>query len=203
MKQQYLRLFAFIFGLAFIISGVIFTFTKMYKDAREKKVEEEKVIADEIGDIYKTFFEKENEVNAYRDTLLKDFGDYVTFYANMPKKYDKMAEKIKQYETLITEVEDVSSYLKDKCVEKYSVSEANDKCIAYYINLERTINYYVGDHEYFNSKIKEFNEWIVGENKSVLMNAVKYKELKEFVSEKYTKYVDLNKDGTYLGQNAD
>ena len=95
MKQQYLRLYAFIFGLAFIISGVIFTFTKMYKDDREKKVEEEKVIADEIGDIYKTFFEKENEVNAYRDTLLKDFGDYVTFYANMPKKYDKMAEKIK------------------------------------------------------------------------------------------------------------
>ena len=35
------------------------------------------------------------------------------------------------------------------------------------------------------------------------MNAVKYKELKEFVSEKYTKYVDLNNDGTYLGQNAD
>lgn len=203
MKQQYLRLFAFIFGLAFIISGVIFTFTKMYKDGREKMIADEKVVADEIGDVYKTFFEKESELTTYRDELIKDFNNYVTFYADMPKGYEGMAGKIKQYETLITEIEDVSAYLEDKCTSKYSVSEANDKCIAYYLNLERTINTFIRDNEYFNSKIKEFNEWTVEENKSVLMNAVKYDELEEFKAEKYTKYVDLNKDGTYLGQNAD
>lgn len=203
MKQQYLRLFAFLLGIAFILSGVIFTFTKIYKENREKKIEEEKIVTDEIGDVYKTFFEMENKLTESRDVLMKKFSSYITFYADMPKGYADIKEMVASYETIVTEIEDASSFLAKKCVDKYSVHEANDKCIAYYRNLEMTINTYIGDLEFFNSKIKEFNEWTVEENKSVLMNAIKYDTLEKFESTKYTEYVDLNKDGTYLGQNAD
>ena len=203
MKQQYLRLFAFLLGVAFILSGVIFTFTKIYKENREKKIEEEKIVTDEIGDAYKTFFEMENKLTESRDVLMKKFSSYITFYADMPKGYADIKEMIASYETIVTEIEDASSFLAKKCVDKYSVHEANDKCIAYYRNLEMTINTYIGDLEFFNSKIKEFNEWTAEENKSVLMNAIKYDTLEKFESTKYTEYVDLNKDGTYLGQNAD
>lgn len=203
MKQQYLRLFAFMFGVAFIVSGVIFVFTQMYKDDREKKIAAEQVIADEIGDEYKTFFELESELTAYRDELMKSFSSYVTFYADMPKGYEKIKKAITEYETKIVAISDASAFLEAKCIDKYADSNANDKCIAYYINLEKTINVFVGDLEFFNSKIKEFNDWTEEENKSVLMTAVKYDKLEEFVASKYTDYVDLNHDGTYLGQNAD
>ena len=191
MKQQYLRLFAFLFGISFIVSGVIFVFTQIYKDDREKRIAKEQIIADEIGDEYKTFFELESELTTYRDELIKNFSSYVTFYADMPKGYEKIKEAITEYETKIVAISDASAFLEAKCVDKYADSNANDKCIAYYINLEKTINVYVGDMSFFNSKIKEFNEWTEEENQSVLMTAVKYDKLEEFV------------DGTYLGQNAD
>ena len=135
MKQQYIRLFSFLFGITFIVSGVIFVFVKMYKDDRIRIEAKEKVIADEIGDVYKTFFDMESELTEARDSLMKDFSSYVTFYADMPKGYAGMKEKIEAYETKITEIEDASTFLKKKCEVKYSVSTANDKCIAYYINL--------------------------------------------------------------------
>lgn len=202
MKQQFLRLFSFILGIAFIASGVIFTVVTSYKDDRNKMIEEQEKIADEIGDVYKVFFDMETNLSAYRDEVMKDFANYVTFYSDMPKGYQGIMEKIGEYDNKITEIEDAASYLEAKCVDKYSVLEANDKCIAYYLNRERTINTFVGDTEYFNSKIKEFNDWTEVENASVLAT-VKYEKLEEYVSEKHSKYVDLNNDGTFLGQNAD
>ena len=86
----------------------------------------------------------------------------------MPKGYNKVIENIGKYETIIKEAEDISTYLKEKCNITYSVAEANEKCDLYYKNLEKSINVFVGDLEFFNSKIKEYNEWTVVENKSVI-----------------------------------
>lgn len=202
MKQQYVKLFSIIFGAAFVVSGVIFGVVTAYKSNRNKMIEENNKIADEIGDVYKTFFKMESDLTAYRDEVMKSFSSYITFYADMPKGYKTISESLEKYETMITEIDDASSYLEKKCVDKYSKLEANEKCNMYYLNLERTINTYIGDMEFFNSKIKEFNEWTEEENKSVIATT-KYEKLNEFVSKKYTKYVDLNKDGTYLGQNSD
>ena len=98
------------------------------------------------------------------------------------------------------EVEDISSYLKDNCGERYSVLEANEKCDAYYINLERTINIFVGDVEYLNSRINNYNEWTETENNSAIATQ-HYDKLEEYKAKKYTHYVDLNDDGTVLGMN--
>lgn len=202
MKQQYVRLFSFIIGCTFIVSGVIFMYTKSIKAEKKEKIETETKIADEIGDVYKTFYKKEKTLSKYREKLIDDMSTYFTYYIDMPKGYKSMIDKVAQYEEYVKESEDMTSYLKENCNKKYSVAKANEKCSAFYINLEKTINVFVEDLSLFNSKIDEYNEWIKTENKSVISN-VKYKSLDKYESEKYTDYVDLNKDGIYLGKNND
>lgn len=202
MKKQYIRLFSSLIGITFILSGVIFSYTQSYKNEKSKTIEEEGIIADEIGNVYKTFFDKESELSSYRTTLMDSMNNYVSFYSTMPNTYNEMIEQLSNYETKIVEIEDISSYLNEKCKSKYSLVETNEKCIAYFINLEKTINIFVGDVKFFNSKIKEFNEWTKTENESVVSKEV-YDELKEYSVKKYKDYVDLNNDGTYLGMNAD
>lgn len=200
MKQQYLRLYSFLVGITFIISGVIFTLVNNYKVDKKEKIEVEIEIADEIGNVYATFYDKEKELSSYRDSFLKDVNDFSVFYTEMPAGYGKVNEEVGNYETKITEIEDISTYLKEKCQKRYSVLEANDKCTAYYINLEKSINIFLGDLEYYNSKIKEYNDWTEVENNSVIKERT-YDKLEEYKPKKYVDFVDLNNDGTYLGRN--
>lgn len=203
MKQQYIKLFSFILGFSFIISGVLFVFVSIpIRENKKESIKEDKIIADEIGNVYETFFEKEKTLSTYRNSLTKDISSYVEFYTDMPSGYQKMIDVIAKYEREVEEVNDVSSYLGDKCNKNYSVLEANEKCSAYYINMEKTINLFIGDVEFFNSKIDEFNEWASKENES-LSDSEKYKKLEKYVSKEFTSYVDLNSDGTFLGMNAD
>lgn len=202
MKNQYVRLFSFLFGVAFILSGVVFTFTRIYKDAKAKEKKEESIIADEIGNVYDTFYDKADEVNEFRNNLLKEISEYSSFYSNMQDKNDDMSKMVAEYEARVIELEDISSYLKDNCTSRYSILEANKKCDAYYINLEKAINVFIGDVSFYNSKIDEYNEWIVEENKSEFVTD-KYEELTRYEFVRYKEYVDLNNDGTYLGMNAD
>ena len=202
MKQQYIRLFCILLGISCILSGAIYAYVKTFKDARKEIVRKETLIADEIGNVYKTFYDKATELTENRDKFIEDMSNYFVFYSSMPDEYEKMIKEINKYETLIKESEDISSYLNDKCKTTYSVKEANEKCYAYYINLESSINVFIGDIEYFNSKIEEYNKWIETENKSVIATK-QYKELKKYESDLYKEYVDLNKDGYYLGMNSD
>lgn len=202
MKKQYIILFSSLLGITFILSGGIFAYTQSYKNEKSKTIESEKIIADEIGNVYKTFFDKESELSSFRTPLMDSLNDYVSYYSTMPDTYDEMIEYLSDYENKIVEIENISSYLNEKCKNKYSLVETNEKCIAYYINLEKTINIFVDDIKFFNSKIKEYDVWTKKENESVTSKEV-YEELKEYSIKKYTDYVDLNNDGTYLGMNAD
>ena len=200
MKRQYLRLFSFLIGITFIISGILFTLVNNYKEEKKKKVAEEDAIADEIVDIYKTFYDKEVELSDYRDEVLKSVKDFSVFFTEMPDGYGNVYPMVEKYEVLVTEIEDASEYLRDNCNRRYSKLDANEKCDAYYINLEKSINIFIGDLEFFNSKIKDFNEWTETENTSLIATKT-YEKLNEYTAKKYTDYVDLNDDGTYLGRN--
>lgn len=202
MKRQYIRLFSFLIGLSFIISGVLFTFVNNYKKEKKRIIKEDSIIADEIGDVYETFYNKEKDLSIFRDGLLDNIMIFSEYFAGMPEGYEEILPKLEEYENMIEEIDDMSSYLKEKCVKRYSALTANDKCDAYYINLEKTINLFVGDLEFFNSKIEDFNEWIVEENESVLVTK-KYKPLEKYTAKKYTNVVDLNKDDTYLGRKSE
>ena len=202
MRQQYVKLFSFLFGLTFILSGTIYTFVNVYKEKKEEIKKEEIVIADEIGNVYKTLYEKGNDLSTYRNSLITDLNECVSYYQAIPEGYSKLIKKFKKYEQYITEMEDTSSYLGEKCKKQYSISEANEKCDFYYKLMEKTINIYLDDLKFFNSKINEYNEWIKEENESDIEEK-NYKELDNFSSNKYHDYVDLNDDGTYLGMNSD
>lgn len=202
MKRQYIRLFSFMIGVTFILSGILFYFVNNYKVWKKNKIEAEIEIADEIDDVYETFYDKEKALSSHRDDLYTAVKDFSAYYTDMPKGYKGVVEKIEEYEELLKEIEDGSSYLKEKCTKRYSVLEANDKCDAYYINLEKSINIFIGDVEFFNSKIKDFNEWIETENSSVL-STEKYSKLDKYESKNYKDSVDLNEDGTYLGMKSE
>ena len=196
-KQQYIQLFSFMFGITFIVSSIVFTLGNAYKEERKNRINEETIIADEIGNVYETFYSKETELNNFRADLTEKISDSAAYYANMPVNYDDIFTGFDSYEVQVGEIEDISVYLKEKCKKTYSILEANNKCNAYYINLEKTINLFVGEVDYFNAKIDEYNKWIVEENENPL-TINKYEELDKYVSKKYDAYVDLNNDGTYL-----
>lgn len=202
MKRQYIRLFSLMIGLTFVISGVLFSLVNNYKKNKEEIIKQENILADEIGNVYETFYNKEKELNDFRDLFLDDIKEFSEYFSNMPGEYKNIVTKLGKYETLIKEVEDASSFLQQKCKKRYSSSTANEKCDAYYINLEKTINIFVGDLEFFNAKINDYNEWIVTENESVLVKE-KYKALEKYEATNYKDYVDLNKDDTYLAIRRD
>ena len=203
MKREYTKLFSFILGFTFLLSGVIFAFVNTYKTGKDTEIKKENDIIDEILNIYEVFRNKEDEYNTFRNEFLEEISDYTSYYSGMEENYDEIIQLLSEYETLVKEVEDVSAYLKNHCINKtYSNQDANGKCNAYIINFEKTVNSFVGDIEFLNSKIDEYNEWIVEENKS-LKEKDQYNELHKFEPTYYNDYLDVNNDETYLGRNSD
>ncbi len=203
MKREYAKLFSFLIGITFILSGIIFTLTRVYKDNKFQNAQEESIIADEIKDIYEAFKIKVEEFSTKRDLINSDISEYVSYYTGIEENHDDMIEELKKYENLVAEVEDSAVYLKSHCLnENYSDQDANNKCNAYIINYEKTVNSFVSDIEFFNSKIDEYNNWIIDENEE-LDDEEKYKEVDRYKASKYKEYIDINNDGFYLGRNSD
>ncbi len=203
MKREYAKLFSFLIGITFILSGIIFTLTRVYKNNKAQSIEEENIIAAEIKNVYESFKIKTEEFSTKRDLINSDISEYVSYYTGIEKNYNDMIEELKEYENLVIEVEDAAVYLKKHCLnESYSDQDANNKCNAYIINYEKTVNSFISDIEFFNSKIDEYNNWIISENEE-LDDEDKYIEVERYKATKYKEYIDINNDGTYLGRNSD
>lgn len=199
MKREYTKIFSFIVGITLIISGIIYTIVETNKEAKKIKIKEENQIIDEIVDIYEVFQKKVNDFSHQRDAYLDKIIDYTSYYSGMEARYNDIIKVIKEYESKLSEIEDSAVYLNAHCPnQNYSSSSANSKCHTYIINFERTVNSFVGDIEFFNSKIKEYNNWVKESKKNE-----DYKQINEYISEKYPDYVDINNDGEYLGKNKD
>ncbi len=196
-KKQYIQLFSFMLGIAFIVSSVVFVFGNTYRRDREERVKEDSKIAEEIAKDYKVFFDKAKELNTYREELEAEIDTNTTYYANLSKMYHDMTEKFDNYEKYVAEIEEISSPLNEKCEKTYSVMSANDKCHQYYIYMEKSINLLISDVKYFNAKVEEYNEWIIEQNKSEYL-IDKYEHYDAYSLKKYTEYVDLNDDDIYL-----
>ena len=65
-KKEYAKLASFILGLTFIIAGITFSVTQVYKESRDKKRAEEILIMDEIVKDYETFNAKAEEFSEKR-----------------------------------------------------------------------------------------------------------------------------------------
>ena len=203
MKKAYLILFSIMIGISLIIASVIFVITSNFKDAKSKEIEDERVIMDEIGDVYKTFSDKIVEFSETHNSYIKSIDDNTTFYADYPVNYEKLKKLTAEYETALTEIEDMDTFLEEKCKDQfYSEKEVNNNCLSFKRNKEKTINTFIEDIKYVNHKIELYNEWTVTENQSIIATT-KYNKLEDITSSKYTDYVDLDGDGIFLGVNAD
>ena len=202
MKREYAKLFSFLFGITFILSAVIFTVVNTYKDQKQEKIDKENQIIDEILNIYDVFKKKTEDFSNKRDEVNSEIADYILYYTGMIEKYDNIIKTLENYETLVQEIEDTAVYLKDHCLKNsYSSIDANNKCNLYIMNYEKSVNTFIGDIEFFNSKIKEYNEWATKENTA--LKKEKYKPLANFVPKIYKEYIDINNDGIYLGRASD
>ncbi len=203
MKKAYLKLFSIMLGISLILASVVFIISNNFKAEKQKVIDEERAIIDEIGDFYESFKTKLDQFSEKHDEFIGTVDDKTAYYAIIPGNYDKLISYTKEYETFLTELDDFDSYLYENCKGKfYSKKSINNDCVTYMRNMEKVVNTFIEDIKYLNHRIDEYNKWTVEENKSVLVTT-KYKTFDEYKSEKYNKYVDLDGDGITLGVNAD
>ena len=202
MKREYLKLFSFMIGISLILASIIFFITSNAKAEKLKQIEAEKAIIDEIGDIYKQFTAKAEEFADKHEEFIKAIDEDTAFFSVVPDNYGKMTESAKEYEKFLVEIDDMDTYLEKHCGKTYSDKATNTNCIIYVRNKEKAINTFVEDIKYLNHRLEKYNEWTDENNASVIAQK-HYDKIEEYKAEKYTDYVDIDKDGVLLGANSD
>ena len=202
MKREYVKLFSFMIGISLVIASIIFVISSNIKAAKQKEIDEEDKVMDEIGDIYVKFNIMAEDFASKHDSFIKTVDNDTAYFAIVADNYNKLIAAAKEYETALTEINDMDTYLFKNCRKKfYSNADINQDCLAYVRNKEKLTNTYIDDITYLNHRIEAFNDWTVTNNASVIATR-HYDKLKLFES-KYTEYVDLDEDGLKLGANLD
>ena len=101
MKREYAKLFSFMLGIAFILTGIVFIISAEYKENKQDKINEENKIIDEIFDIYEVFKKKTEEFSNKRDEVNSEVSDYISYYTGMLEKYDSVIMTLENYETKV------------------------------------------------------------------------------------------------------
>jgi len=204
MKREYIKLFSFMIGISLVIASLVFVFTQNVKAEKQKEIDDENAIMDEIGEVYTVFTKKAEEFADAHDEFIENIDKKTEYFDMVPDHYNELVENAKKYEQSLVEIDDMDTYLYDRCTGNkfYSRPDTNNNCLTYVRNMEKLTNIFIEDIKYFNHRITSFNDWTVENNASVIATK-KYDTLGEYKSEKYNEYVDLDKDGTYLGVAAD
>ncbi len=204
MKREYVKLFSFMIGISLVIASLIFVFSQDVKAEKQKEIDNENAIMDEIGDIYTAFTKKAEEFADTHEAFIKNIDDKTEYFDIVPDNYQDLLKSAINYENTLVEIDDMDSYLYERCTGNhfYSRPEVNTNCLTYIRNMEKLTNTFIEDIKYFNHRIELFNEWTEENNASVIATK-KYDKLEDYKSEKYNEYVDLDKDGTYLGVVSD
>ena len=202
MKRAYLILFSLMIGTSLIVASIIFLISNNFKEQKQKEIDDENAIIAKINDEYKKF---NDNLELFKDKH-NDFLTYVdsktSFFADIPKNYSDIEKVYNEYSEYLKQMDKDDNYLYDNCKGKfYSDKDVNVSCTSYLRNMESSINTFIQDFIYLNHKIDSYNEWIIEENKSVLVTT-KYKSLDKFKSD-YNDYVDLDGDNVKSGVNAD
>jgi len=190
MKSDKVKLIISIILPALVITIIVFFITNIYKSNVNKVIEEERKTITEIGSKYETFDNESTGVVKYEEEYTAYINNYIGTYESIVKDYDTAKSKSKSLEAQINDLDKNSEYLKSNCANLYSNKKANEKCNNYSITLEKVINVYVSQLSVINGKIDEYNK---------AENISKETNLEKLSSDFYNDYVDLNKDGIYLG----
>lgn len=177
-------------GLILTVVGGIMLVAKGFKGEQESLTKTMNIIVDD----YSVFKTKVENFSNLREQIYSDVMNS-QYYSEVFDKYATNIEKITKYEEAVTEIDNASKNLKKNCTErKYNDQDVTNKCNAFIINYEQSINYFINDITRFNERIEEYNKWRTTENTNT-----KYTELQKFNS-KYTEYVDINGDKIESGK---
>lgn len=163
-------------------------FTYVYSKELEEDVRETKKVMNQIKEEYKkfnssvqAFASKREEYYTYRENT------YLEGFAKNTAGWNKLMD---DYKETVIDAENNSKFLGKNCNRKYSDATVNNDCTQYKANLEALNNYYITDMKGYNKVVKEYNEYAIDNNYSLLKK----------VSLDDMKYIDLDNDGKYFGK---
>lgn len=187
MKKRKLAFLMLVFGMLFIIFGVIIL---VYQEIHSTKYGQKKVeltIIEENDNFRKKVDSFNEERSFYYNEVVSNL-----FSETVEDHYEDWILILDEYTAKVDSMEAASLYLKENCVNKYySNRDVMNKCDAFVIAYETVINYYTKDILSFNEVLKEYRR----ENNLDEEDT----EIKNYVS-KYN-YMDVNFDGEFIGKN--
>lgn len=175
----------FFMGIFFVIIGVsLMVFNSASDVSRSKKELENKMLEE-----YEIFKQKIDNFNLARDNYYNNVAKNL-YPESVEEDYEKWLDVLNSYTNDIDEVENVSSYLKENCVNKYySNNDIKNKCDSFVIAYETAINYYTKDIYAFNDNLDLYRSNNDGGKESILDYNLKYN------------YVDIDSDGRFFGKD--
>ena len=146
-----------VLGIISLISGGILTFVTNYKEDQAKITKTMNIIVDD----YETFRKQVETFSTSREKIYNEVMN-TQYYAEVYSNYNVNVQKLQEYENAVVEIDKVGKKLKESCIGKnYTNQDVVNKCNAFVINYEQSINYFINDINRFNSRIKEYNTWAI------------------------------------------
>jgi len=205
MKKDTMKLFGFMILITVVVATILLFIVGAIEDNNKKKIAEDKAFMDKIDNAYANFEITLEQFGTDHDEYITEITDKTSINTSIPSNYKKLQEVVNTYEKRVDEIDSDYKFLYDNCYEKftsYNRKSTNTKCLKYLRYLEQTINNFIEDVKYVNTRIDEYNKWTESYNGSTLALTT-YKKVEEIKAKKYTDYVDLDKDGIFLGQIGD
>lgn len=162
-----------------------------YKDEKANLTKTMNIIVDD----YEVFRNKVEKFSSLRESIYNEVMN-TQYYTEIYSGYTVNVQKLQQYENAVVEIDTAGKNLKNSCIGKnYTDQDVINKCNAFVINYEQSINYFINDINRYNDRIKEYNTWVTTQTDTT------YQALTEY-SAKYNNYIDINGDKIFSGKVA-
>lgn len=175
-----------VFGILLIIGGLTLT---CFADIK-KKNDKNRKMENEILAKYDIFKKNAESFNDFRSKTYYNEVSKNLYIESVESDYTSWIKVIEHYTDTVDKVEESSNFLKNNCVNKYYSNESvRNKCDAFVIAYETTINYYTKDIMYFNELISSYLKTLEKESETIKLYEYKYN------------YMDINSDGKFIGKD--
>mgnify|MGYP004620170865 CR=1 FL=1 len=172
-------------GFFLLIGGIIIYVVTSYQDTQN----EMKQRMNEISTTYQDFKQKISSFNEKRDAIYQDMMQDM-YYQTLQEKDAAFKQTLQEYEQIADEIKKDYQKVETNCKNSlYPDVSINQKCEAFILGYEQTINSFVSDVDLYNQNITAYNTWSQENNQQPLE---KYKTKKE--------YIDVNGDRIYKGK---
>lgn len=186
MKKRIIIFSIILLILIIFISIGVNSFIRSFK----RDQDETKIILSKIKDYYKDFYNATEMFSNKRTSFyeLKEEYGYIEDIDNDPTKLENF---MKEYESVVVNVNDKSSFLKGHCNITYSDYYTNNTCKLFLQGYEAVINYFITDVKVYNDLIDGYNEWHSNDEDFI--------KLSHYNFNLYDDYIDYDNDGNFLG----